>query len=209
MILATLAAEAGLDARIGPFVGFYVLILAIVGPILAARSRHLEPVAPERPVRHDRRGRCRATVRTQHSEGTRERWTSTAACDSSARTTTAILATRRRDGSPADVAGRRRCRRTDEVVISTRETAIKAKNLRRDPQASVCVFGDAFYGQWVQIDGTAEVVSLPEAMEALVDYYRSSPASTPTGTTTAPRCSASGGCLVRITVTCAGPDMSG
>jgi hypothetical protein len=36
----------------------------------------------------------------------------------------------------------------------------------------VCVFVDGFYGPWVQVDGTAEVVSLPQAMELLVDYYR-------------------------------------
>ena len=46
LILATLAAEAGLDARIGPFVALYVLILAIIGPILAARSRTLSRLLP-------------------------------------------------------------------------------------------------------------------------------------------------------------------
>ena len=45
LILATLAVEAGLDARIGPFVGFYVLILALVAPILASRSAPAQPAA--------------------------------------------------------------------------------------------------------------------------------------------------------------------
>ena len=84
----------------------------------------------------------------------------------------AVLATRRRDGrlqmSPitvgVDAAGR--------AIISSRETAYKTRHLRRDPRASLCVFMDEFYGPWVQIDGTAEVVSLPDAMEPLVDYYR-------------------------------------
>jgi PPOX class probable F420-dependent enzyme len=58
------------------------------------------------------------------------------------------------------------------VVISTRETAYKTHNLRRDPRATLCVFSDRFFGSWTQIDGTAEVISLPEAMEPLVDYYR-------------------------------------
>ena len=83
-----------------------------------------------------------------------------------------VLHTRRRDGRPqlspvtagVDDAGR--------VVISSRETAFKVRNLRRDPQASYCGFVDAFYGPWVQVDGRAEVVSLPEAMDLLVDYYR-------------------------------------
>jgi hypothetical protein len=46
------------------------------------------------------------------------------------------------------------------------------KNLRREPNASVCVFTDAFYGPWCQIEGPVHIVELPEAMEGLVDYYR-------------------------------------
>ena len=84
----------------------------------------------------------------------------------------AVLATRRRSGDPqlsivsaaVDDEGR--------VLISSRETAIKTKNLRRDPRASLLVMSDEFYGDWVQVDGTVEVVSLPEAMDVLVDYYR-------------------------------------
>ena len=58
------------------------------------------------------------------------------------------------------------------AVISSRETAFKVRNLRRDPRATICVFSDAFYADWIQIDGTAELISLPDAMERLVDYYR-------------------------------------
>ena len=58
------------------------------------------------------------------------------------------------------------------AVISSRQTAFKVKNLRRDPRATVCVFNDRFFGQWIQIEGTAKIVELPEAMEGLVDYYR-------------------------------------
>jgi len=84
----------------------------------------------------------------------------------------AVLATRRRDGrlqlSPVSVsiddAGR--------AIVSSRHTAYKTRNLRRDPRASLCVFVDGFFGPWVQVDGTAEVVALPDAMELLVDYYR-------------------------------------
>jgi PPOX class probable F420-dependent enzyme len=85
----------------------------------------------------------------------------------------AILATRRSDGAPqlspvaaaVDGSGR--------VVISSRETAIKTRNVRRDPSVSVLVISDGFFGEWVQLDGTAEVVSLPEAMDPLIEYYRS------------------------------------
>jgi PPOX class probable F420-dependent enzyme len=58
------------------------------------------------------------------------------------------------------------------LVISTREAAYKTRNLRRDPAAVLCVFSDDFFGRWLQVEGTAQVVSLPEAMEGLVDYYR-------------------------------------
>jgi PPOX class probable F420-dependent enzyme len=59
-----------------------------------------------------------------------------------------------------------------ELVISTREAAYKTRNLRRDPTTVLCVFSDGFFGRWMQIEGAAQVVSLPEAMEGLVDYYR-------------------------------------
>ena len=85
----------------------------------------------------------------------------------------AILSTFRADGRPqlspvavgVDAEG--------QAVVSSRETAFKVKNLRRDPRASVCVVNDNWYGAWLQAEGTASIVSLPEAMYLLVDYYRS------------------------------------
>jgi PPOX class probable F420-dependent enzyme len=59
-----------------------------------------------------------------------------------------------------------------KLVISTREAAYKTRNLRRDPTAALCVFNDGLFGRWMQIEGTAQVVSLPAAMDGLVDYYR-------------------------------------
>jgi PPOX class probable F420-dependent enzyme len=84
----------------------------------------------------------------------------------------AVLATRTEDGgvqqSPVlvgvDAEGR--------FVVSSRETAYKTQNLRRDPWAQLCVLPDGFFGEWVYVEGRAEVVSLPEAMEPLVEYYR-------------------------------------
>lgn len=59
------------------------------------------------------------------------------------------------------------------VVISTRETAMKARNLERHPHAAVCVFPDTFFGgDWVQVEGPVTVEHLPDAMEGLVRYYR-------------------------------------
>ena len=84
----------------------------------------------------------------------------------------AVLATFRRDGraqmSPVgatvDEQGR--------VIVSTRAPAMKTRNLRRDPRVSVLVMNRGFYCDWAQVEGTAEIVEQPEAIEVLVDYYR-------------------------------------
>ncbi|MBV9379065.1 MAG: PPOX class F420-dependent oxidoreductase [Streptosporangiaceae bacterium] len=84
----------------------------------------------------------------------------------------AVLATLRADGGPqlspvtagVDSAG--------HVVISTRQPAYKVRNVRRDRRVWLCVLPDQFFGQWIQLEGTAEIVELPEAMDGLVDYYR-------------------------------------
>jgi PPOX class probable F420-dependent enzyme len=83
----------------------------------------------------------------------------------------AVLATRRAGGdpqmSPVTVGVE-----DDRIVISSRETAYKVRNLRRDPRVSLCVMNDGFFGHWIQVDGTADILSLPDAMEPLVEYYR-------------------------------------
>lgn len=82
------------------------------------------------------------------------------------------LVTRRRDGSlqmspvacGLDGEGR--------VVVSTYPMRAKAVNARRDPRVSVLVHGDGWDDAYVQVDGTAEVLDMPEALEPLVDYFR-------------------------------------
>jgi PPOX class probable F420-dependent enzyme len=83
-----------------------------------------------------------------------------------------VLATRRADGRPQLSVIVAAVDDADRVVISTREPAMKTRNVRRDPLVSLLVFTDDFFGPWVQLDGPATVVSLPDAMEPLVDYYR-------------------------------------
>ena len=95
------------------------------------------------------------------------------------------------------------------VVISTRETALKTKNLRRDPRASLCVMSDGFYGDWIQVDGTAEVVSLPDAMELLVEYYRTTAGEHPDWDDYRAAMARDQRVMVRITPERAGPDRSG
>ena len=84
----------------------------------------------------------------------------------------AVLITRRADGrlqtSPV-VCG---LHDDGRVAISVTEDRAKTKNLRRDPRATLCVMSDAFFGPWVQIDGTAEIVPTADAVEGLVALYR-------------------------------------
>jgi PPOX class probable F420-dependent enzyme len=84
----------------------------------------------------------------------------------------AVLATFRRDGRPQLSVVGATVDEQGRVIISTRQTAIKTKNLRRDPRVSVIVMSPGFYGDWAQVEGTAEIVEQPEAIELLVDYYR-------------------------------------
>ena len=85
----------------------------------------------------------------------------------------AVLATFRTDGRPQLSPVTVGVDDDGQAVISSREAAYKVRNLRRDPRASLCVMNDGFYGPWAQIEGTASIVSLPEAMDRLIDYYRS------------------------------------
>lgn len=59
------------------------------------------------------------------------------------------------------------------IVMSSYPERAKVHNLRRNPAATVLVMSDEFNGAWVQVDGEADVLDLPEALEPLVDYFRS------------------------------------
>jgi PPOX class probable F420-dependent enzyme len=85
----------------------------------------------------------------------------------------AVLSTTRTDGRPQLSPVVVNVDDDDVISISSRETAVKVKNLRRDGFASLCVISDGFYGEWIQLEGPATILSLPDAMEPLVEYYRS------------------------------------
>jgi PPOX class probable F420-dependent enzyme len=121
----------------------------------------------------------------------------------------AVLSTLRKDGTPqmspinvaVDDEGR--------FVISSRETAFKVKNLRRDPRAWLLVLNDAFYGRWVFLEGSVDIVSLPDAMEPLVDYYRRLSGEHPDWEDYRAAMVRDQRCLIRISATRAGPDREG
>jgi len=86
-----------------------------------------------------------------------------------------VLTTFRRDGSlqsspvTCGVTGDGEQAR---FVVSTYPDRAKAVNLRRDPRASLVVLSPGFGNEWVQVDGTAEVVDGEDAVEPLVEYFR-------------------------------------
>jgi PPOX class probable F420-dependent enzyme len=120
-----------------------------------------------------------------------------------------VLVTERGDGrrqlSPVsggvDAEGR--------IVISTYPERAKAANLRARPRASVMVLSDEWNGAWVQVDGAAEVIDLPEALEPLVDYYRSIAGEHPDWDEYREAMTRQGKALVRITPERWGPIATG
>lgn len=83
-----------------------------------------------------------------------------------------LLATERRDGRPqlSPVSGG--VDADERIVISTYPGRAKTRNAEARPRVSVLVLSDDWNGPWVQLDGEAEVLGMPEALEGLVDYYR-------------------------------------
>ena len=121
----------------------------------------------------------------------------------------AVLATARSDGKPQLSPVTVGVGADGRALISTRETAIKTKNLTRDPHASLCVLTDRFFGEWMQAEGTAEIIALPEAMDLLVSYYRTVSGEHPDWDDYRAAMRRERRVIVAITLTRAGPDQSG
>lgn len=118
----------------------------------------------------------------------------------------AVLSTLRADGTPqmtpvlatVDDAGR--------VTVSTRSHAVKVRNLRRDPRAWICVLPDEFFGRWIQVEGTTEIVELPDALPLLEDYYRSIAGEHENWDDYRAAMQAENRVLIRVSLVKAGPD---
>jgi hypothetical protein len=67
------------------------------------------------------------------------------------------------------------------------------------------VMSDEFSGEWVHIDGTAEVVDLPEALEGLVEYFRVISGEHSDWDEYREAMTAQGKCLIRLTIDRWGP----
>ncbi|MDG4817710.1 PPOX class F420-dependent oxidoreductase [Micromonospora sp. WMMD956] len=120
-----------------------------------------------------------------------------------------LLMTTRSDGRPqsspvacgVDPEGR--------LVISTYPERAKARNIRRDARVSACVLSDDWDGPWVQVDGTAEVLDLPEALEPLVAYFRSISGEHPDWDDYRAAMVRQGKSLIRVTIDDWGPIATG
>ncbi|GAB3342821.1 PPOX class F420-dependent oxidoreductase [Micromonospora halotolerans] len=120
-----------------------------------------------------------------------------------------VLMTTRADGRPqsspvscgVDAEGR--------LVISTYPERAKVTNIRRDPRVSACVLSDDWNGPWVQVDGTAEVLDLPEALDPLVDYFRSISGEHPDWDEYRAAMVRQGKSLIRVTIDSWGPIATG
>ena len=120
----------------------------------------------------------------------------------------AVLATRRRDSSP-QMSPVTLAVVDNEIIMSTRETAIKTWNLRRDPTSWLCVFPDKWLGRWVQLQCRAEIVSLPEAMDLLVAYYRTLSGEHTDWDDYRRAMADDQRCIVKFEIEAAGPDIQG
>jgi len=120
-----------------------------------------------------------------------------------------VLLTRRSDGTPqvspvtggVDDAGR--------IVISTYPERAKTTNARRRPEVSVLVLSDDFGGAWVQVDGTAEVLDVPDSVEPLVEYFRNISGEHPDWDEYRAAMVEQGKSLIRVTPTRWGPVATG
>ncbi|MGW7291531.1 PPOX class F420-dependent oxidoreductase [Streptomyces xiamenensis] len=121
----------------------------------------------------------------------------------------AILLTRRADGTPQ--GSPLTCGVDDDgrIVVSTYPERAKTRNARRDERVSLIVLSDDWNGPWVQVDGAAEVLDLPEALEPLVTYYRNIAGEHPDWDEYRAAMTQQGKSLIRITPTHWGPIATG
>jgi PPOX class probable F420-dependent enzyme len=120
-----------------------------------------------------------------------------------------VLHTFRSDGRPQMSPITHAVGDDGRVLVSSREPAFKVRNLARDPRVSILALSDEFFGNWVQIDGTATIIHLPEAMELLVDYYRRAAGEHPDWDEYRQAMESDRRVIIHIDIERAGPDRAG
>jgi PPOX class probable F420-dependent enzyme len=121
----------------------------------------------------------------------------------------AILMTTRKDGRPQSSPNTCGVDTEGRIAISTYPERAKVTNIRRDPRVSLCVLSDEWNGPWVQVDGTAVVLDLPDALEPLVEYFRCISGEHPDWDEYRRAMRAQGKSLIRVTIDAWGPIATG
>lgn len=121
----------------------------------------------------------------------------------------AVFCSVKQDGTPAMSPVLVALDDNGDVLVSTRVTAYKTKQVQRDPNVSLCVLPDSFFGRWIQINGTATVVPLPEAMDLLVKHQQTISGEHPDWNEYRATMERDQRVILRISLTGAGPDKTG
>lgn len=120
-----------------------------------------------------------------------------------------VLLTTRRDGRPQSSLVTMGLDTSGRVVVSSYPERAKSMNVKRNPDASMVVMSDEFGGEWMQLDGTAEVLDMPEALDGLVEYFRVISGEHPDWEEYREAMAHQGKCLIRLTIDQWGPISKG
>jgi PPOX class probable F420-dependent enzyme len=120
-----------------------------------------------------------------------------------------VLLTTRDDGSPQASPVTMGLSEQGEVLVSTYPERAKVRNIRKRPGVSVVVLSDEFGAEWVQLDGHARVIDLPDALDGLVDYFRVISGEHPDWAEYREAMDRQGKCLIRVEIERWGPVASG
>ncbi|MDE0238337.1 MAG: PPOX class F420-dependent oxidoreductase [bacterium] len=120
-----------------------------------------------------------------------------------------VLLTIRRDGRPQSSLVTLGLDTSGRVVVSSYPERAKSVNAKRNPAASMVIMSDEFGGEWIQLDGTAEVLDMPEALDGLVEYFRVISGEHPDWDEYREAMAHQGKCLIRLTIDQWGPISKG
>ncbi len=120
-----------------------------------------------------------------------------------------VLLTTRRDGRPQSSLVTLGLDTSGRVVVSSYPERAKSINAKRNAAASMVVMSDEFGGEWIQLDGTAEVLDMPEALDGLVEYFRVISGEHPDWDEYREAMARQGKCLIRLTIDQWGPISKG
>ncbi len=120
-----------------------------------------------------------------------------------------VLTTTRRDGSPQSSPITAGVDSQGRLTVASYPERAKVRNLRRDPSCSALVLSDDWNGPWVQVWGRGEVVDLPDAVEPLVEYFRSISGDHPDWDEYREAMRSQGKCLIRLQIERWGPIATG